>query len=201
MNTRQVTLNQNPYQRTATLDSSMEYMGSIMTFLAKTGETAGRLAVMELQTQPGNEPPPHVHDWENELFYILEGRLEVYCDGKILHVGPGEMAFLPQGKPHAFYILSPHVRMLILVQATSAHDVGLDSYFVEMATPAASMALPLEAVTHGMADPAHAIAVGAKYGVHILSPADTAKELPHYPGFGFNPAAVSVTVEQLSAIV
>ena len=32
---------------------------------------------MEFQTQPGNEPPPHLHEWEHELFYMLEGSMEV----------------------------------------------------------------------------------------------------------------------------
>ncbi len=172
------------YRRASNLDTTMTYMGSIMSFLARGEDTAGRFALMEFQSHPGTEPPAHHHAWENELCYVLEGRIESYCDGKILSAGPGEMVFWPQGKPHAFYIRSPFLRMLILVQATGEHAVGLDRYFAAMAKPATSMTLPANAVTYIMEDPSHALSVGAAHGIHMLSPEQTAKALPHYPGSG-----------------
>jgi|SRR5271166_4452583 len=80
-------------------------------------------------SRPGNEPPPHVLEREHELYYLLEGRMEFYCDDEILRIGAGEVAFLPQGKAHAFYIRSPIVRALIFVQATDERAVGLDSAY------------------------------------------------------------------------
>ena len=174
------------YKRTSALDSTMFYMGNIMSFLARGEDTGGRFALMENQGKPGNEPPPHVHEWEHETFYVLEGTMEVYCEDKVLVAHAGEMVFVPQGKPHAFYIRSPYLRTLILVQAVGEHAVGLDRYFVEMAEPATSMNFPTEAVTYLIADPSHAIRVGAANGIRFLSPEETAKELPHYPGFGAN---------------
>ncbi len=174
------------YKRTSALDSTMFYIGNIMSFLARGEDTGGRFALMENQGKPGNEPPPHVHEWEHETFYVLEGTMEVYCEDKVLVAHAGEIVFVPQGKPHAFYIRSPYLRTLVLVQAVGEHAVGLDRYFVEMAEPATSMNSPTEAVTYLMADPSHAIRVGAANGIRFLSPEETAKELPHYPGFGAN---------------
>lgn len=37
-----------------------------------------------------------------------------------------------------------------------------------------------------MEDPSRAIRVGEENGIHILSPEEIARELPHYPGFGAN---------------
>jgi quercetin dioxygenase-like cupin family protein len=172
------------YKRASDLGTTMFYMGSIMSFLAKSEDTAGRFALMEFQSQPGTEPPAHYHAWENELCYVIEGEIESYCEDKVLTAGPGETVFWPQGKPHAFYIRSPFLRMLILVQATGEHAVGLDGYFTAMAQPATSMVLPTDAVTYIMDDPNHVVTVGAAHGIHILSPEDTVKALPHYPGFG-----------------
>ena len=172
------------YQRVASLDSSMFYMGNLQSFLAKGEDTGGRFALMEAQAKPGNEPPPHVHEWEHEMYYVLEGAIEFYVEDKILLARAGEVVFLPQGKPHAFYIRSSHLRTLILVQASGEHPIGLDRYFISMAEPATSMSLPIGAVTYAMDDPSHSVRVGAENGIHILSPAETAKELPHYPGFG-----------------
>jgi quercetin dioxygenase-like cupin family protein len=29
---------------------------------------------MEYEAKPGNEPPPHLHEFENETLYVLEAR-------------------------------------------------------------------------------------------------------------------------------
>ena len=50
--------------------------------------------------------------------------------------------------------------------------------------PATSMALPESAVTYAVDDPEHAIRVGASTGIRILSPSETQRALPQYPGFG-----------------
>lgn len=173
-----------PFKRAANLETSNFYMGSIMSFLVNGSDSDGRVAVMEYQAKPGNEPPPHIHEWEHEIYYIIEGTLEAYCDGKVIVGRPGDTMFMPAGKAHAWYIRSQNFRMLISVISTRATSVGLDSYFMEMSAPAESMSLPKEAVTYAMADPAHAVQVGKEHGIIILSPDETAELLPHYPGFG-----------------
>ena len=49
------------FVRTANLDTSMMYMGSIMSFLVRGQETDGRFSMVKYRARPGNEPPPHVH--------------------------------------------------------------------------------------------------------------------------------------------
>jgi len=174
------------FKRSPSLKTTLAYMGSNMSLLARGEETGGRFALMEFHSRPGNEPPPHIHEWEHELYYVFEGRMEFYCDDEVLSIGAGEVAFLPQGKAHAFYVRSPIVKALILVQATDERAVGLDRYFSDMGEPAASMELPDHQATHVMSA-AHAIRVAAANGIRILSPEETAKLLPHYPGFGIDP--------------
>lgn len=173
-----------PFVRQADLDTSKFYMGSLMSFLSTGDDTDGRTALMLYQAKPGNEPPPHIHEWEHETYYILEGIMEFFCDGKVMIARPGEFVFLPMGKAHAFYIRSPHIKVLIGLQASAKHSVGLDSYFLEMSGPAESMSLPDHGITYVMDDPEHAVRVGSKHGINILSPEDTAKLIPYYPGFG-----------------
>jgi quercetin dioxygenase-like cupin family protein len=59
------------FARAANSDSTFAYMGSLITFLATGSETDGRFALMEYHTKPGNEPPPHVHEREHELYFVL----------------------------------------------------------------------------------------------------------------------------------
>jgi mannose-6-phosphate isomerase-like protein (cupin superfamily) len=172
------------FARAVTTDSTISYMGSLMTFLAKSSETGGRFALMEYYTKPGNEPPPHVHEREHELYFVLEGSMRFYCEDKILEIKAGEVVFLPQGKAHAFHCTSPVVRTLILVQATGAEPVVVDNYFLAMGEPARDMSLPRDAITYALDDPERAIRIAALYGIRILSPQEAERELPQYPGFG-----------------
>jgi hypothetical protein len=115
---------------------------------------------------------------EHELYFVLEGVLEFYCEDKIMLARPGQVVFLP-------IVRTPLVRTLMLVvQGSEEHAVGLDSYFVEMAEPATSMDLPTDAVTYKTLDPVHAATVGAANGIILLSPEESARDLPLYPGFG-----------------
>lgn len=153
------------FARAANIDATFAYMGSLMTFLAKSSETGGRFALMQYHTKPGNEPPPHVHEREHELYFVLEGTMRFYCEDKTLDIGAGDVVFLPRGKAHAFTCTSDVVRTLIFVQATGKDAVALDSYFLAMGEPAASMVLPESALTYAADDPEHAIRVGASTGI------------------------------------
>jgi len=99
---------------------------------------------------------------------------------RVLTVNAGGVAFLPRGKPHAFYIRSPSLRTLILALATDDRPVGLDSYFAGMAETTSSMNLPANAVTYLTDDPSRARAKAALHGLKILSPEEAARALPHY---------------------
>ncbi len=142
--------------------------------------------MIEYRAKPGNEPAPYMNQWEHETYYVLEGVMEFYCgDSEGMVINAGEMVFLPQGKAHAFYIRSPQVRALILVQAVGEHAVGLDRHLVAMGTPATSMELPTDAVNDEFIDPGDSIRVGAANGIRFISSGENAEELPHYPGFKF----------------
>jgi catechol 2,3-dioxygenase-like lactoylglutathione lyase family enzyme/quercetin dioxygenase-like cupin family protein len=172
------------FQRTPSVKNSLTYMGSILSFLAKAEETGGRFALMEYRSRPGHEPPPHVHEREHELIYVLEGTLQFFCEDQVLTAGPGEVVFIPQGKPHAFYTLSENVRMLAFVQATGTESVGLDRYFGAMGEPALSLDLPDHAITYANADLQRVERLAQENGCRLLTPEETAIALPQYPGFG-----------------
>ena len=66
------------FKRTASLGLSMWHLGSLTTNLAEKRDTNGAFCLVEGTLAPGNEPPPHVHSREDELFYVLEGEFDVY---------------------------------------------------------------------------------------------------------------------------
>ncbi len=70
--------------------------------LKATGaETGGAAAVLEATTAPGGGPDPHVHHDNDELFYVLEGRMRFRVGEREVEVGAGAFVFVPRGTVHA----------------------------------------------------------------------------------------------------
>ena len=51
---------------------------------------------------PGYAVPLHVHEDEDELFYILEGELTLFSESGESKAGAGCFVHLPRGVPHGF---------------------------------------------------------------------------------------------------
>jgi len=174
------------FARGAEVENSRFYMGSLMSFLVNGREAEGRAALIEGIARRGNEPPPHAHLWEHEIWYILEGESEFFVEGeeRPFVLRSGEMIFIPRGKAHALYIRSDAFRFLIFVQAAGNEAVGLDAMFHEISEPATSMVLPEKAVTYAMSDPGEVVKMAGRHGTHVLAPEEVETRLPNYPGFG-----------------
>jgi quercetin dioxygenase-like cupin family protein len=119
------------------LDRSVWYNGSLMTFLATGEETHGQFALIEAIARRGNVPPPHIHHREEETFYVLEGEMTFSVGGQTIKATPGIMACLPRDVAHSFVIDSEQLRMLVLLA-----PAGLEGWFKEFSVPAPAMTLP-----------------------------------------------------------
>jgi quercetin dioxygenase-like cupin family protein len=119
------------------LDHSVWYNGSLMTFLASGEDTHGQFALIEAVGRRGNVPPPHIHHREDEIFYVLEGEIVVSVGDRTIRGTPGTMIFLPRDVRHSFTIESEKSRMLILVT-----PAGFEAWFREFSVPAPTIALP-----------------------------------------------------------
>jgi mannose-6-phosphate isomerase-like protein (cupin superfamily) len=89
---------------------------------ASRASTGGALSVFE--TSIGAGPPLHVHDREDECFYVLEGELSVRCGEGIVSAGTGSFVFLPRGRPHRFWATGQPARLLLV-----AVPAGIEDYF------------------------------------------------------------------------
>ena len=82
------------YKRFPALENSTWYKGILVSQLAGGSDTGGAFDLVESQMKKGTEPPPHIHDREDELFYILAGEIRVFADGQVFSVAAGESVFL-----------------------------------------------------------------------------------------------------------
>lgn len=77
-------------------------LGHSMTTILTKQETAGNYYVFECVTPPGVGVPPHVHDREDELIYVVEGEYAVMLGDKNFTAKAGDEIFFARHIPHSF---------------------------------------------------------------------------------------------------
>ncbi len=68
----------------------------------------------------GDKVPWHTHDNEDEMFYVLEGALEVHERDETVTLQVGEFCIVPRGKEHRV-VPRGHVRLLLFEPSGIAH--------------------------------------------------------------------------------
>jgi quercetin dioxygenase-like cupin family protein len=81
---------------------TLRVMADTVRVLVSGGQTGGAYAVLEIVSPAGSGPPPHLHADEDEIFYVLEGKVEVFDGDKKYLAGPGSVAVLPRGRVHGY---------------------------------------------------------------------------------------------------
>jgi mannose-6-phosphate isomerase-like protein (cupin superfamily) len=89
---------------------------------ASQHSTGGALSVFETTVEGG--PPLHVHDREDECFYVLDGELSVRCGGDAFDAPASSFVFLPRGRPHRIGAKGQSARLLLI-----AVPGGIEGYF------------------------------------------------------------------------
>jgi mannose-6-phosphate isomerase-like protein (cupin superfamily) len=110
------------------------------------------MAVFE-EIPPLTDVAQHVHEREDELYYILDGEHEFTCGGRTFKLSPGGMVFLPRGIPHAHRRTVPGAGRLLSMTTPG----GLEGFFRLLA----------QASREGTLDAAYGSA-SALYGIRWL---------------------------------
>jgi quercetin dioxygenase-like cupin family protein len=163
------------YKRAPSLENSTWYKGLLISQLAGNSDTDGAFDLVESKMKKGTEPPPHIHDREDELFYILAGEIKVFADGQVFNVAAGESVFLPKRVSHAYLIQSEECHVLALMTPG-----GFLNAINKMNAPARTMEIPSDMETYSTADLTATMEIFIKYGVRMLSYAEIAEQLPAY---------------------
>jgi quercetin dioxygenase-like cupin family protein len=77
-------------------------------------DTENDLVVFE-QTglTPNGGPPLHIHPFQDEWFYVIEGEYLFQVGDRKYSMKPGDTIFLPRNIPHAFIQLTEHGKMIV----------------------------------------------------------------------------------------
>ena len=104
-------------------------LGGFVTFKLAGNLTNGSLSAIEHQLAPGVlAAPPHTHQHEDEISYILEGTITVQLGERVMDAPPGTLVFKPRGEPHTFWNQgSVPARLLEIIT-----PAGFERYFAEL---------------------------------------------------------------------
>ena len=97
-----------------------EGVGGAADVKASRVATGGALTLIESKTDGG--APRHVHQREDEFFYVVEGTITVECGDETWEAGPRAFVFLPRGVPHAWDVVGDEATVLLLTVPAGLED-------------------------------------------------------------------------------
>lgn len=96
------------------------------------------LSVIRHWAPHGDSPPLHVHETEDEVFHVLEGRVRFSVDGKSVELTAGRTLMAPKGLPHSYVVESPEGAKWLTV--TTPGD--FEALVRDISRPATAAGLP-----------------------------------------------------------
>ncbi len=144
------------------------WMGGLATIKATGEQTDGRYTLVEILVPefPMEESLLHVHHFEDEGFYILEGEMTFYVGDETIKARPGSFLFGPKDVPHAFSVDSGPARLLFVLS-----PAGMEGAIREMGEPARELSIPPQPeAPPDEAEMGRLMAIAERYGGEMLGP-------------------------------
>lgn len=116
-------------------------------------QTAGAFCVCEMTTMPGDGVSSHVHDRDEEFYYILEGAYQMQAGDEQFTAEAGSLVVIPPDLPHQFRNVGEVPARALMIFRPG----GFDELGDEMRQAAAA----------GTLDPKQRVAIFNKWGVHF----------------------------------
>ena len=113
--------------------------GKVLKFLGVTHkltlpQTGGAYYLFESEFDPESGNRLHVHRYEDEVVYVLQGAIEIRLEDQKLQAGVGGVAHLPKKIPHALYNpLKTPLRILAIAIPGGMENFFDDLFVVEKA--------------------------------------------------------------------
>lgn len=149
-----------------TFDSAPErepfwFLGGQARILLPGAATDNALSLMEFSDPAGHAPPHHVHDNEEELWFVLDGEVTFFVGDRRHDLVPGQVAYGPRGVPHSYLVRSPGGARL----AVAFSPACIEEYFKANGTPVAEVGdLP------AAFDLATVVASAQAFGLRVTGP-------------------------------
>ncbi|MET1075432.1 MAG: cupin domain-containing protein [Umezawaea sp.] len=113
------------------------HVGTYWRVLADGTQTDGRSCTFEELCPQGLVAPPHVHEHEEEAFFVLEGDFVFTVGHEEVQAGPGSYVYLPPGIRHGFRVESEVGRLY-----NTLTPGGFERDIVDRGVPAERVVMP-----------------------------------------------------------
>lgn len=113
-------------------------------------DTNNQFTLIEQANEPGVGVPQHVHTYEDEVFYVMEGTVEFQIEDAVQILKAGELTYVPRGVAHRFTVVGDAKAKVQL----SIFPAGIEHMFAE-----------LDQLPPGPPDFAAVTGICGKYGV------------------------------------
>jgi mannose-6-phosphate isomerase-like protein (cupin superfamily) len=138
-------------------------------------DRSAKWSVFEAVVAPGFDVGAHVHREAEEVFYILDGELDLLAfqpvstasddwrtwtsesGAEVVRAGPGSFMFVPAGCPHAFFNPGTKPVTMLFQTAPSGHERYLEELRELLSRP-------------GPPDPAEIAELRRRHDIHQLTP-------------------------------
>jgi quercetin dioxygenase-like cupin family protein len=137
---------------------TMNVLGHAVTLKLCRAETNGDYYTFELVTPPGLGIPPHVHEHEDEVIYVVEGEFAIWLAGDTFTASAGATIHFPRHTPHGFQNIGATAGRTLWNVVPGAN---FEPFFDE-----------LGALPPGPPDLAKVAAIFGNYDIQLLPPPD-----------------------------
>ena len=110
----------------ASAGERLSFAGAVLLVKASAETTAGSFAILE-EIDP-LDTPLHVHEHEDELFFVIAGDHVFQVGDDEFPAGPGAVVFAPRRVPHAHRRVVPRTGRFL----TMVSPPGLEGFFREL---------------------------------------------------------------------
>ena len=142
--------------------------GDRVSFLATGADSHGSCFIFEGLTVPGGGPPPHIHQFEDESFYILEGAATFQVGGQTIHAKPGDFVHIPRGTVHSLKN-EGKVPARALIITSPAGPTGMQQFVEEAFCPTTDRSAPPLPMTEELVK--RMMAAAARNGMELVKTA------------------------------
>ena len=141
------------------------FLNHLATVKVGAGDSATGMSAVEFTAPRGFGPPLHLHREEDEIMYVLDGRIRLDLGDEAVIAETGTVVSLPHGVPHVFQVESETARFLTVTSGRAAAP-SFDRFVQALGAPTelATMPVPVEI------DPGHVAQVCAEHGIEVLGP-------------------------------
>lgn len=141
------------------------FLNHLATVKVAAGDSETGMSAVEFTAPRGFGPPLHVHAEEDEIMYVIDGRIRLDVGDEAVFAETGTVVSLPHGVPHVFQVESTTARFLTVTAGRTASP-SFDRFVNALGAPTdlATMPTPVEI------DPGHVAQVCAQHGIEVLGP-------------------------------